>query len=123
MANYITTRQYADNHGLPIETVRTWTKCGKLSSIKVGDSVMVEADAPIPAKRKPGVKSKDEQDQMLFNKLVKSKQLYVKVVPAYYVSVEDGTGKEVMSDFTFCNKEEAKRLGEKMKREVESRGK
>ena len=122
MANYITTRQYADNHGLSIETVRTWTKCGKLPSIKVGDSVMVEADAPIPAKRKPGVKSKEEADQVLFNKLIKSKQLKVKVIPAYYVSVEDGTGKEVISDFTFLNKAEALKLGERMKSEVESRG-
>ena len=30
MADYITTREYADLHGLPIETVRTWTKQKKI---------------------------------------------------------------------------------------------
>lgn len=120
MADFITTRQYADLHGLPIETVRTWTKKGKIPFIKVGDSIMIEKDTPIPAKRKPGVKTEAEKDLAEFNRMFKSKKLTVKIVPAFYVSVEDGTGKEVASDFTFCGKEDAKKLGEKLKREVEA---
>lgn len=122
MADYITTRQYAELHGIPFETVRTWTKNGKLPTIKIGGSVMIEASAPIPAKRKPGVKTAQEKDLAEFNRMFKSKKLKVRIVPAYYVSVEDGTGKEVASDFTFCSKEDAKRLGEKLKAEVEGRG-
>ena len=122
MANFITTRQYAELHGIPFETVRTWTKNGKLPTIKIGGSVMIEASAPIPSKRKPGVKTAQEKDLAEFNRMFKSKQLKVKVVPAYLVSVVDGTGKEITSDFTFCSKEDAKRLGERMKSEVEARG-
>lgn len=121
MANFITTRQYAELHGIPFETVRTWTKNGKLPTIKIGGSVMIEASAPIPAKRKPGVKTAQEKDLAEFNRMFKSKQLKVKVVPAFYVSVVDGTGKEVASDFTFCGKEDAKKLGERMKKEVEGK--
>lgn len=58
--DYITTREYADMHGLPLETVRTWTKQKKIPFIKVGDSIMIERSAPIPAKRKAGRKSKAE---------------------------------------------------------------
>lgn len=122
MANFITTRQYADRHGLPIETVRTWTKQNKIPFIKIGNSIMIEESTPIPAKRKPGVKTVQEKDLAEFNRMFKSKQLKVKVTPAYYVSVEDGTGKEVTSDFTFLSKAEAEKLGAKMKKEVESRG-
>lgn len=122
MADYITTRQYSELHGIPFETVRTWTKNGKLPTIKIGGSVMIEASAPIPAKRKPGVKTEQEKDLAEFNRMFKSKQLKVKVTPAYYVSVEDGTGKEVVSDFTFLSKAEAEKLGAKMKHEIEARG-
>ena len=122
MANYITRKEYAERHGVPFETVKTWTKCGKLATIKIGASVFVDADTPIPAKRKPGVKTEAEKDLAEFNRMFKSKKLTVKIVPAFYVSVEDGTGKEVASDFTFCGKEDAKKLGEKLKAEVEGRG-
>lgn len=121
MADYITTRQYAELHGIPFETVRTWTKNGKLPTIKIGGSVMIEASAPIPAKRKPGVKTVEEKELAEVSKL-REKRYSVKITHAFYVSVEDGTGKEVASDFTFCGKEDAKRLGEKLKAEVESRG-
>lgn len=122
MANFITRKEYAAKYGVPLETVKTWTKCGKLATIKIGSSVLVDADAPIPAKRKPGVKSKEEKDLAEFNKIFKSKQLKVEITHAYYVSVTDGTGKEVTSDFTFGTKQEAEKLGEKLKREVEGRG-
>jgi len=122
MADFITTREYAALHGVPFETVRSWIKVGKLATIKVGGRALVEKDTPIPAKRKPGVKTAQEKDLAEFNRMFKSKKLTVKIVPAYYVSVEDGTGKEVASDFTFGTKQEAEKLGEKLKREVEGRG-
>lgn len=121
MAKFVTRKEYAEKYGVPLETVKTWTKCGKLATIKIGAAVFVDADTPIPAKLKPGVKTQEEKNLAEFNRMFKSKQLKVKVTPAYYVSVEDGTGKEVASDFTFCNKEDAKQLGEKLKREVEGR--
>ena len=120
MADYITTREYAALHGVPFETVRSWIKVGKLATIKIGAAVFVDADTPIPAKRKPGVKTAQEKDLAEFNRMFKSKKLKIRIVPAYYVSVEDGNGKEVASDFTFCGKEDAKRLGEKLKAEVEA---
>ena len=116
MPNYITTRQYADLHGLPIETVRTWTKCNKIPFIKVGDSIMIECDTPIPAKKKSGRKPMSEQA-----KVVKPKYK-IEITRAYYVAVVDNSGKEVTSDFTFLNKQEAEKLGKKLKAEVENRG-
>ena len=122
MANFITTRQYAELHGIPFETVRTWTKNGKLPTIKIGGSVMIEASAPIPAKRKPGVKTAKEKELAEFNRMFKNKNLKIEITRAYYVAVCDSSGKEITSDFTFCSKEDAKRLGERMKSEVEARG-
>jgi len=122
MAKFVTKKEYAKLHGVPFETVRTWTKNGKLATIKIGAAVFVDADTPIPARLKPGVKTQEEKNLAEFNKTFKSKQLKVEITRAYLVSVVDGTGKEITSDFTFCSKEEAKRLGERMKSEVEARG-
>lgn len=121
MANFITRKEYAAKYGVPFETVKTWTKCGKLATIKFGTTVLVDGDTPIPAKRKPGVKTVEEKELAEVSKL-REKRYSVKITRAFYVSVEDGTGKEVASDFTFCGKEDAKRLGEKLKREAEGRG-
>ncbi len=121
MADYITTRQYADMHGIPLETVRTWTKAKKIPFIKVGDSIMIERSTPIPAKRKPGVKSVEEKEIAEFNRMFKSKQFKVKITRAYYISIEDGTGKEVASDFTFLTKADAEAIGKRMKSEVENK--
>lgn len=116
MADYITTRQYADLHGLPIETVRTWTKCSKIPFIKVGDSIMIERDTPIPAKKKSGRKPMSEQAK------VGKTKYKIEIQRAYYVAVCDNSGKEITSDFTFLSKSEAEKLGAKMKREIEARG-
>ena len=121
MANFITRKEYAAKHGVPFETVKSWTKCGKLATVKFGTTVLVDGDTPIPAKRKPGVKTVEEKELAEVSKL-REKRYSVKITRAYLVSVVDGTGKEVASDFTFCGKEEAKRLGERMKSEVEARG-
>jgi excisionase family DNA binding protein len=116
MADYITTREYADLHGLKLETVRTWTKCRKIAFIKVGDSIMIDRNEPIPERRK----------KRTFEELAiaeaRSRTLKVEIVRAYHVAVIDGNGKEVVSDFTFGTKQEAEKLGEKLKREVEGRG-
>lgn len=122
MAKFVTRKEYAEKYGVPLETVKTWTKCGKLATIKIGAAVFVDADTPIPAKLKPGVKTQEEKNLAEFNKTFKSKQLKVNITRAYLVSIVDGTGKEVTSDFTFGTKQEAEKLGEKLKREVEGRG-
>ena len=118
MADYITTRQYADLHGIPLETVRTWTKLKKIPFIKVGDSIMIDRSEPLPAKRKPGRKTVEEKVVAEVN----SKILRVEITHAYYVAVVDNSGKEIVSDFTFLSKAEAEKLGAKMKKEIESRG-
>lgn len=116
MANYITANEYAAAHGLSINTVRTWIMNGKLPVIRLGNSVMVERDAPIPQKLKK--RSNKEIAQARFE----GSMLHIEIVRAYHVAVIDGTGKEVVSDFTFGTKQEAEKLGEKLKREVEGRG-
>ncbi|MBR6984185.1 MAG: hypothetical protein IKH75_11800 [Ruminococcus sp.] len=121
MANFITRKEYAAKYGVPLETVKSWTKCGKLATIKIGAAVFVDADTPIPARRKPGVKTVEEKELAEVSKL-REKRLSVKITRAYLVSIVDGTGKEVVSDFTFGTKQEAEKLGEKLKREVAGRG-
>ena len=120
MADYITTRQYADLHGLPIETVRTWTKQKKIPFIKVGDSIMIDRSEPIPAKRKKRSRVEIETAKAVAE--VDSRILHVEITHAYYVAVCDNSGKEITSDFTFLSKAEAEKLGAKMKREIEARG-
>lgn len=113
MADYITTREYADLHGLPIETVRTWTKLRKIPFIKVGDSIMIEKTTPIPARRK-----KRTFEELAIAE-VRSQSYRVEITRAYHVAIIDGNGKEVVSDFTFGTKAEADKLGAKLKAEVE----
>ena len=121
MPDYITTRQYADMHGIPLETVRTWTKIKKLPFIKVGDSIMIEKSTPLPEKRKPGRKTKEEKVRAEVENFMNSRNLKVKITPAYYIAVEDASGKELTSDFTFLSKAEAVKIGEKMKKEMENK--
>ena len=119
MGDYITTRQYADFHGLPIETVRTWTKQKKIPFIKVGDSIMVERDTPIPTRRKRRTKEEMEKDAALA--AVEGRFYHVEIKQAYYVALCDSSGKEVTSDFTFGSKADAEALGKRMKKEVEDK--
>ena len=117
MPDYITTRQYADLHGLPIETVRTRVKQKQIPFIKVGNSIMIDRSTPWEY-RKEGRPSKDSIQQQSAAASRKSK-LKVKITRAYYVAVEDASGKELVSDFTFLTRDEAKKIGEKMKKEIE----
>ena len=121
MANFVTRKEYAEKYGVPLETVKTWTKCGKLATVKFGTTVLVDGDTPIPARRKPGVKTVEEKELAEVSKL-REKRYSVKITRAYLVSVEDGNGKEVSSDFAFGTREDAEAYGEKLKREVEGRG-
>lgn len=120
MADYITTREYADMHELPLETVRTWTKQKKIPFIKVGASIMIDRSTPIPAKMKKRSRAEIETAKALSQ--ADGKILHVEIQRAYYVAVVDNSGKEITSDFTFLSKAEAEKLGAKMKKEVESRG-
>ena len=60
MAEFITTREYADLHGLKLETVRAWVKRGRIPYVKVGNRVtMIDRSTPKPT-RKAGRPKKDE---------------------------------------------------------------
>jgi len=116
MPDYITTREYADLHNLPLETVRGRVKRNQIPYIKVGDSIMIDRNTVWEERKKTGripnaVKQAAEKSR-------KSK-LKVTIQKAYYVAVEDSTGKEIKSDFTFLSKDEAQKIGEKMKQEIE----
>ena len=118
--DYITTREYADLHGLPLETVRNRTKHNQIPFIKVGDSIMIDRNTPWLERKKTGRPSNESK------KAAKSKvdsKYKIEIKRAYYVAVVDSSGKEITSDFTFLSKAEAEKLGSKMKREIEGRGK
>lgn len=116
MANYITTREYADLHGLKIETVRGRVKRNQIPFIKVGDSIMIDRSTPWDERKKTG------RIPNAAKSVVENRKLKVVIQRAYYVAVVDNSGKEITSDFTFLSKAEAEKLGAKMKREIEARG-
>lgn len=113
--DYITTREYADMHGLSIETVRGRVKRNQIQFIKVGDSIMIDRNTPWDS-RQVGRPRKDAQQSK-----VGSRKLKVRITRAYYIAVEDSTGKEITSDFTFLTKAEAEKIGARMKSEVEGK--
>ena len=118
MPDYITTREYADLHNLPLETVRGRVKRNQIPYIKVGDSIMIDRNTVWEERKKTG--RIPNAAKQAAEKSRKSK-LKVKIVKAYYVAVEDSSGKEIASDFTFLTKDEAKKIGERMKKEVEGK--
>ena len=60
MAEFITTREYADLHGLKLETVRAWVKRGRIPYVKVGGRVtMIDRTTP-PYYGMAGRPKKDE---------------------------------------------------------------
>ena len=65
MAEYITTREYADLHGLKLETVRAWVKRGRIPYVKVGGRVtMIDRTTP-PYYGMAGRPKKDEVRQVV----------------------------------------------------------
>ena len=118
MADYITTKEYAALHNLNIETVKARIKRKQLPHIKFGSAVMIDRNTPWEERSKAR-KPKVDVEMAKAN----SRILHVEIQRAYYVAVVDNSGKEVTSDFTFLTKAEAEKLGAKMKKEVESRGK
>lgn len=121
MNDLISMREYAALHGLPIETVKTRVKQNQLPVVRFGKSVMIDKNTPWEARRKTGRIPNAVKAQSKVANSRKSK-LKIKITRAYYIAVEDSSGKELISDFTFLNKDEAKKIGERMKAEVESRG-
>lgn len=118
MADYITTKEYAELHGVPYEAVKTRVRYNLIPHIKVGRSNMIDKNTPWVEIKKSGRPSKNSKSRVESRK----PKFKVEITRAYLVSVVDRTGKEITSDFTFCTKEDAKQLGEKLKREVEGRG-
>ena len=119
MADYITTSEYASLRGLKIETVRGRVKRNQIPFIKVGNSIMIDKSTPWEERKKTGRKSKEDKIREEVESRMNGNELKVKITRAYYISVEDASGKEICSDFTFGTKAEADKLGAKLKAEVE----
>lgn len=119
MANYITTREYADLHGLKIETVRGRVKRNQIPFIKVGDSIMIDRSTPWEERKKTGRPSNESKKAA--KSKVGSTRYHIEITRAYHIAVCDASGKEITSDFTFLSKAEAEKLGAKIKKEVEGK--
>ena len=120
MPDYVTMREYAALHGLNLETVKTRVKHNQLPVIRFGKSVMIDKSTPWEMRKKTGRKTKEEKVRAEIEKQFYKNNLKVKITHAYYVAVEDSSGKELVSDFTFLSKAEAEKIGERMKKEVET---
>lgn len=118
MSDLISMKEYAALHGLSIDTVKTRVKQNQIPVVRFGKSVMIDKSTPWEERKKTGRKSKVELE---LAKVVSSKYKVV-IRKAYYVAIEDSSGKEITSDFTFLSKAEAEKLGAKMKKEAEARG-
>lgn len=116
MADYITTRQYADMHGIPLETVRNRTKHNQIPFIKVGNSIMIKRDEPWLERKKTGRIPNAVKEAAVDSRQSKVK---IKITRAYHVAVVDSSGKEIKSDFTFLTKADAEAIGKRMKKEIE----
>ena len=77
--------------------------------------IMIDRDTPFPAKLKKRTKEEIAIAE------IKSRTLKVNIERCYHVTIIDGNGKEVVSDFTFGSKIDAEKLGEKMKKEIEQK--
>jgi hypothetical protein len=117
MADYITTKEYAALHNLNIETVKARIKRKQLPHIKFGSAVMIDKTTPWDERKKTG------RIPNAAKSVVENRKLKVVIRKVYYIAVEDSSGKELISDFTFLNKADAERIGAKMKKEVEGRDK
>lgn len=121
MADYVSMKEYAEIHGVNIETLKARVKRKQIPHIRVGKSVMIDKNTPWQERKKTGRRKKLEQALIEAEKIAKSKVLTVKITRAYYISVEDASGKELMSDFTFLDKAEAEKIGARMKKKVEDK--
>ena len=121
MSDLITIREYAALHGLNIETVKTRVKHNQLPVIRFGKSVMIDKNTPWAERKKTGRIPKAEKVRAEVERRLYGNDLKVKITPAYYITVEDNSGKELASDFTFLTKAEAVKIGERMKKEVEDK--
>ena len=119
MNDLISMREYAELHGLPLETVKTRVKHNQIPVVRFGKSVMIDRNTPWEVRKKTGRKSKEDKIREEIESRMNGNELKVRITRAYYVSVEDASGKEICSDFTFLNKDEAKKLGERMKKAKE----
>jgi len=114
MADYITTREYADLHGINFETLRTRVKQNKIPHIKIGDSILIDRNTPWEKRYRgrPKVEGHKPAEEQTYE---------VEITRAYHIAVVDSTGKEIMSDFTFLPMSEAVKIGDRMKKEVEGK--
>ena len=121
MPDLITMREYAALNNIKLETVKTRVKQNQLPVVRFGKSVMIDRNTPWVERKKTGRKTKEEKVRAEVENFMNSRNLKVKITPAYYIAIEDASGKELTSDFTFLSKAEAVKIGEKMKKEMENK--
>ena len=119
MSDLITMREYAALNNIKLETVKTRVKQNQLPVVRFGKSVMIDKNTPWEVRKKTGRIPNAVKEQPKVGS--RKSKLKVKIVKAYYVAVEDSSGKEITSDFTFLTKAEAVKIGEKMKKEMENK--
>jgi len=117
MSDLISMKEYAALHGLSIETVKTRVKQNQIPVVRFGKSVMIDRNTPWEERKKTGRIPNAKKSEVGSQK----SKLRIKITRAYYVAIEDASGKEITSDFTFLTRKEAQKIGERMKAEVESR--
>lgn len=119
MPDLITMREYAALNNIKLETVKTRVKQNQIPVVRFGKSVMIDRNTPWEVRKKTG-RIPNAVKELSKVRSQKSK-LKIKITRAYYVAVEDNSGKEVASDFTFLTKAEAEKIGARMKSEVEGK--
>ena len=118
VAELITLQAYAELNGVPYRTVQTRARQGQIPTFRIGSAVLIEKSTPWEA-RKVGKPTNAERRARESKVGSRPSKLRIKITRAYYVTVEDATGKEYASDFCFGTKEDSKRVGERLKAEVE----
>lgn len=113
--DYVTMQEYARIHDLPFEAVKSRVRYNLIPHIKVGRTNMIDRNTPWVECPKSGRPPKDKAESS------RKSKFKVNITRAYYISIEDGTGKEVASDFTFLSKADAEKIGARMKSEVEGK--
>ena len=117
MPDYVNAREYAELHGLNVETVKARIKRNQIPVVRFGSAVMIDKNyewQPRSKARKPKIEVERAKAE--------GRVLHIEIKHAYYVAVVDNSGKELASDFTFMNKADAEKIGARMKKEVEGRG-
>lgn len=120
MPDYVNAREYAEIHGLNIETVKARIKRKQIPFVRFGSAVMLDRNEPWLERSRT---RKPKSEVQAAKAKAENPKYHVEIRKAYYVALCDSSGKEVTSDFTFGSKADAEAIGKRMKQEAEKRGK